>query len=105
MENDRQGLRSHLSGSVPISVAAHVVVLVVLLLIPLSEVVQPVPAGRLPDYIPAAPTPPPPPIVRPATPSRPSASAPSDGPPVTAPRTITPEEPRRGVIDDDAIPS
>jgi periplasmic protein TonB len=89
---ERQGLRSHLSGSVPISIAVHLVVVAVLLLIPLSEIVQPVPADRLPDFISAAPMPPPPPVAtQPSTrpPSGPVAASPAF--PISAPDEIPPD--------------
>ena len=37
----REGLRSHLSGSVPISIVVHLVVLLVLVVIPLADAVLP----------------------------------------------------------------
>jgi protein TonB len=60
----REGLRSHLSGSVPISIAFHLGALLLVFIIPLTaEVLLPIPAIDLPDYIRVAPMPPPP-VVR-----------------------------------------
>jgi len=88
---ERQGLRSHLSGSVPISIAVHLVVVTVLLLVPLSEIVLPVPSDRLPDFIRAAPTPPPPVVVHPATRPPSGRLAPPSSFPTTVPNEIPPE--------------
>ena len=90
----RAGLRSHLAGSVPISIAAHLVVLILLLIIPLAaDMALPPPERGLPEFV-RAEAPPPPPFV-PAAP-RPSGlvSPASDVAPVTAPTTIQPEVPR-----------
>jgi periplasmic protein TonB len=91
----RQGLRSHLSGSVPVSIVAHLVVLLVLVVIPLADIVLPIPAMTMPSYVLAAPLPPPPPYVpRPpsttTTAPRPDSGSPA---PVSAPDTIRPEAP------------
>jgi len=102
---ERQGLRSHLSGSVPISIAVHLVVVAVLVLIPLSEIVLPVPADRLPDFIPVAPAPPPPPVVmHQAERPFPGPAAASTAFPVAAPNEIPPDSSAPASIADSAIP-
>jgi len=88
----RDGLRSHLSGSVPISIAAHLVVLLLLLIIPLAaDVALPLPERGIPEFVRAMPVPPPPAFVpasqRPATPTAPS----TDVAPIDAPLTIEQE--------------
>ena len=90
---DRRGLRSHLSGSVPVSIVVHVVLLLVLVVIPLaSDVMPPLPFGPIDSWVLAAPAPPPPDVVL-----RSAASAPSPNPsgaaPTKAPDTIAPEPP------------
>jgi protein TonB len=90
---DHGGLRSHLSGSVPVSIVVHLVLLLVLVIIPLaSDLVAPIPAIMMPSYVLAAPLPPPPAVVpRPAgTPApRPAAGV----APTRAPDRITTEAP------------
>jgi len=89
----REGLGSHLSGSVPVSIVAHLVALLVLVVIPLTDIVLPIPALTMPSYVLAAPLPPPPAYVRApsASPSpSPSTSSPA---PINAPKTIEPESP------------
>ncbi len=67
----RDGLRGHLSGSVPISIAAHLAALLLLLIIPLAaDVALPTPASDMPDYVRLVPLPPPPAFV-PAAAARP----------------------------------
>ncbi len=59
------GLRSRLSGSVPISIGVHLFLLLVLLIVPLTATLDlPDPAAHLPDYMLVAPAPPPPPAAR-----------------------------------------
>jgi protein TonB len=94
----RAGLRSHLSGTVPISIAAHLFVLLLLLIIPLAaDVVLPIPAAQLPEFIRVSPLPPPPAVVvrqqRPA--AAPQASQESQVP-LVAPSAIRPESPDPG---------
>jgi protein TonB len=88
-----QGLRSHLSGSVPVSIVVHLVALLVLVVIPLaSNVIAPIPVIGTRGYLLAAPLPPPPAvIVRSAAP--PTAPRSPDSAPTHAPDTITPEPP------------
>jgi protein TonB len=86
----RQGLRSHLTGSVPVSILAHLVVLLVLVVIPLADIVLPSPAMTMPSYVLAAPLPPPPSFVAGAA-SAPAPVQPSSSTPVSAPAHITPE--------------
>jgi len=90
----QSGLRSHLSGSLPISIAIHVVALLALFVIPLvANVVIPTVMVTPPDYIRAAPAPPPPAVV---TVSQPRASAApatteSSHVPTVAPDVLMPE--------------
>jgi protein TonB len=88
----REGLRSHLTGSVPVSIGVHLVLLLVLVVIPLMDIVLPIPAVTMPSYVLAAPLPPPPNAVT-HPPSALPAPRPSGGPPVTAPPDIRPETP------------
>jgi protein TonB len=106
---ERSGLRSHLSGSVPISIALHLVALLVFVVIPLTaNMILPDPASHLPEYMRVAPMPPPPPAI--PTPLR-TSSAPaqvSDSTlaPTVAPNTIEPETTPPGTVSDpNAIPS
>jgi protein TonB len=87
----RDALRSHLSGSVPISIAAHLGVLLMLLIVPLAaDIALPLPENGLPEFIRVVP--PPPPAFAPAA-RRPSTSVPSDPSvaPTAAPPRIEPE--------------
>jgi protein TonB len=88
-----QGLRSHLSGSVPISIAVHVVVLLVLVVIPLVDIVLPMPAAMMPSYVMAAPLPPPPPAPAPHPVQPVARSESSEAAPVRAPDRIAPDAP------------
>ena len=98
----RPGLRSHFTGSVPISIAVHLVAVLLFLIIPLTANVDlPELAANLPDYIRATPIPPPPPPPEPrlpgsATPT-PSVTTNPDLPPTSVPDAITPEVERAGV--------
>lgn len=89
------GLRSHLTGSVPISIAAHLVVLLLLLIVPLAaDISLPLPERDFPEFMRVAP-PPPLPVVAP-TPTRRPASTVATNPslaPTEAPPTIEPERP------------
>lgn len=88
----RQQLRSHLSGSVPVSIVVHVVVLLVLLVIPVvGDIIPPIPLLAIPTYMLAAPLPPPPAVLPPPTPSR-RAAVPT-GAPTTPPDRILAEPP------------
>lgn len=93
----REGLRSHLSGSVPISIGVHLVALLLVLIIPLvADVSVPRVWVDLPDYVRLAPMPPPPPAIT----VRSAAPKAAPGPvlnraPTTAPPTIEPEGPER----------
>jgi periplasmic protein TonB len=81
---------NRLTGSLPVSIAVHLAVLVLMVVIPLTaEVALPVPATAIDTYMRAVPEPPPPPLPversnaqRMTEPRRPSA---------TAPPAITPE--------------
>jgi protein TonB len=91
---ERQGLRSHLSGSVPISIALHLVAILVFLIIPLTavDVAMLVPYTELPEYIRAIPAPPPPPVHVPPAPRSAAAPQPAFSTiPTTAPSAIKPE--------------
>jgi protein TonB len=91
---ERSGLRSHLSGSVPISIALHLVVVLLVLIIPLTASIElPDPAWHVPDYMPATPAPPPPAVVRPPSAATPTPTAPTNPAiaPTTAPDAIKPE--------------
>ncbi len=100
----RAGLRSHLSGSVPISIALHLVALLLFLIIPLTaNMILPDPASHLPDYMRVAPMPPPPPAarLRSASASQPQPSMHADtAAPTIAPDAITPEAAPRGDVPD-----
>ncbi len=89
----REGLGSHLSGSVPVSIIVHAVLLLVLVVIPLaSDIVPPIPVFGIQSYVLAAPLPPPPsvqPVHATATaPPRETSSIPTSAPP-----TLEPEPP------------
>lgn len=88
----RDRLRSHLSGSVPVSIGVHLVLLLVLVVIPLLDIVVPVPFMTNRSYVLAAPLPPPPSAAArpPAAPAAARAAAPT---PIDAPDTIRPEVP------------
>jgi protein TonB len=99
----RTGLRGHLSGTVPISIALHLVGLLLILIIPLTaNILLPDPAAHLPDYMRVAPMPPPPPALRVR-----AAAAPSPQPainpglaPTVAPSAIVPETGAPGPVPD-----
>lgn len=93
----RDGLRSHLSGSVPISIAAHFLVLALLLIVPLAaEVALPPPERGLPEFVRIAPPPPAPAFV-PATRRAVSNVVPNPAAaPTDAPAVIQPEMERPG---------
>jgi len=91
---DRGGLRSHLSGSVPVSIVVHLVLLLVLVVIPLaSDMMPPLPFGPVDSWVLAAPAPPPPDVVLRSVRPSPSSASPSGAPPTKAPDTIAPEPP------------
>src|SRR5260221_5140517 len=106
---DRAGLRSHLSGPVPISIAWHFVAVLLFLIIPLTaNMILPDPASHLPDYMRVAPMPPPPPVARVAPASAPTPKAPvmSDtAAPTIAPDAIHPEPAPAGVVPYLGLPS
>lgn len=87
-----RGLRSHLTGSVPVSIVVHLVVLLVLVVIPLVDIALPIPAMTIPSYVLAEPLPPPPAVV-PRAASAPAAVHPSAGVPTAPPAAIAPERP------------
>ena len=92
---DVSRLRSHLSGSLPISIAVHLFVLLLIVVVPLvANVVVPVVSVTMPDYVRIA-LPPPPPDVPTHRPSAaPPAPRPSSVAPTVAPPTIEPERPQ-----------
>jgi len=93
----REGLRSHLSGSVPISIAAHLVVLLLLLIIPLAaDMALPDPVTGMPEFVRIAPLPPPPAYVPAPRAPTPSPTVNPNLAPIVAPDKIAPEAPRPG---------
>lgn len=88
----REGLRSHLSGSVPVSIAVHLVVLLVLVVFPLTNITVPIPAVAIDPWVHAEALPPPPPLATrpPSAPASTTTSTP--GPPTKAPDHIAPEQ-------------
>ena len=95
----REGLRGHLSGSVPISIGLHLVAVLLFLIVPLvADVSLPRVWVDLPDYVRLAPMPPPPPMtLREPSPSPQANPGPvvSHRAPTEAPPTIEPEGPER----------
>lgn len=94
----REGLRGHLSGSVPISIGLHLVALLLVLIIPLvADVSLPRVWVDLPDYVRLAPMPPPPAVtLREPSPSPQVNPGPAvNRAPTEAPPTIEPEGPER----------
>jgi protein TonB len=106
---ERSGLRNHLSGSVPMSIALHLAAVLLFLIIPLTaNMILPNPASRLPDYMHAVPLPPPPPAVRvrpAAAPAPHPATSPDLAAPTAAPPSIQPENDPPGAVPDMGIPS
>ena len=107
-----QEFRSRFSGSVPVSIAAHVVALLVLIVIPLVGVLGvPMPFDPIgPVLIMAAPAPPlpaepPPNVVTPRTSPAPSESAPVEAPPRILPETPSPPAWAPTSIVADGLPS
>ena len=94
---ERKGLRSHLTGTVPISIAIHLVALMMLIVIPLvASVVIPTVSVTLPDYVRVAVMPPPPAVaVRPLSRAPSTRPDPAPAPPITAPNSIEPERAER----------
>jgi periplasmic protein TonB len=91
---DRRGLRSHLSGSVPVSIVVHLVLLLVLVVIPLaSDIMLPLPLGPIDSWVLAAPAPPPPDVVLRSARSSANSVSPAPIIPTKAPDTIAPDPP------------
>lgn len=93
----QRGLRSRLSGSLPISIAIHLVALLALFVVPLlANIVVPTVSVDLPEFVRLAPMPPPPPVTiqQPRASSAPN-PVPHAGAPTQAPTTILPDEPPR----------
>ena len=100
----RTGLRSHLSGSLPISIAVHLVALLAIFVVPLvANIVVPTVSVVMPDYVRVAL--PPPPVERISQPRAASVPnpAPSTGAPTEAPPVLLPEAPPRQAYAPDAI--
>lgn len=88
----RRELRSHLSGTVPISIGGHLIVLVLFLIVPLTATLDlPDPAAHLPDYMLAAALPPPPPAPRVLAPVASRAIPTGPSTPTRSPEAIEPE--------------
>ena len=91
---EQKRLRSHLGGTLPVSIAIHLVAVLALIVIPLvANVVVPTVSVTLPDYVRLAPMPPPPVVVM-RQPSGPRSEAPpeaSSAPPTQAPPSILTE--------------
>jgi protein TonB len=99
------GLRRHLTGAVPISIALHLVALFMFLAIPLTaRIVLPMVAVELPEFVRLAPMPPPPDVAA-RTPPRVSTAPPAADrapAPTSAPSNIPPEPsapPSMGSVD------
>jgi len=107
MEPVRQPLGSHLSGSVPISIAVHVVVVLVVLIIPLTAIdpASLVIPTRIDDFIHTVPVPPPPPVMS-SRPTRVTNARPVDVSvaPTSAPPAIAPEASTSPVTADVGLP-
>ncbi len=91
----QSGLRSRLSGTLPISIAIHLVALLAIFVVPLlANIVVPTVSVDLPEFVRLAPMPPPPPVTiqQPRVSSAPS-PAPRSGAPTQAPDKITEEKP------------
>jgi periplasmic protein TonB len=89
---ERKGLRSHLTGTVPISIAIHLVALMMLIVIPLvANVVIPTVSVSLPDYVRVVMPPPPAVAMRPPAGTSPAPLDTSSLAPTHAPDTIGPE--------------
>jgi len=103
---ERQRLRSHLSGTVPISIAVHVAVILVVVIIPLTAVdvsLLMVPV-RIPDYMAAVPVPPLP-VTRPLTARATARPAPDVNlAPTAAPPSIAAEVPGAAAVSDVPVP-
>jgi protein TonB len=96
-------LPRRLSGSLPLSIAIHAVVLAILVVIPLTaEMALPIPSSAIDDYIRAVPAPAPPPAPAPASARRVPDVAPATVP-THAPDTIAPEVERPPATPDLAI--
>lgn len=110
----RPGLRSHLTGSVPISIAVHIVAVLMFLILPLTatlDLPEPVHAFRLPDSMRVVPPPPPPPPAvvrsgetRPASPATNSPIAPTIAPAAITAETAPPGMTVPGLPPSDGVP-
>jgi protein TonB len=92
---EREGLRRHLTGAVPVSIALHLVAVFLFLVIPLTaKIVLPMVSVDLPEYVRLAPMPPPPvapaPAPRGAERMAVAPSAPTSAPPRIADEPLEP---------------
>lgn len=104
---ERQPLGSHLSGSVPISIAVHVVLVLLVVIVPLTVDPSTIAiASGIEDYVRTVPLPPPPPDAAPRAP-RVAATRPVDVSvaPASAPASITAEASTSPAPPDVGIPS
>ena len=102
----REGLRSHLSGSVPISIGLHLVALLLFLIIPLvADVSLPRVWVDLPDYVRLAPMPPPPAVTVRSAPPQATPGPAANPAPTVAPPTIEPEGPERAPAPPIGVPA
>jgi protein TonB len=103
---ERQPLRSHLTGTVPISIAVHVVILLIVVIVPLTavDVTLLVPFESLPGYICTLSIPLPPDAIRPV--ARTATARPTNVAlaPTSAPQAIAPESDLRPTGSDVDIP-
>lgn len=90
---------SRLSGSVPISIAIHLVIMLLLLIIPLvaTDALPPLPGSGGPAYVRAVPLPPPAPAVHISNRARVVTREPASGAPTSAPDRISAETPAPAV--------
>src|SRR5438045_8588702 len=95
----REGLGGHLTGTLPLSIAAHLAALVLMLIIPLAaDVSFPDPATEMPGYVQLVA--PPPPAFVPAATAHASSAPPRERSlaPVTPPSPIEPEQAQRVAV-------
>lgn len=90
----RNGLRSHLSGSLPISIAIHLVALLAIFVVPLvANIVVPTVSVVMPEYVRVELPPPPVESIRQPRAAATSTPVPQPGIPTHAPDEILPEKP------------
>lgn len=97
----RNRVRARLVGTVPISIAVHLVALVVLVIIPLgANIAMPLPYEAIPNFVRAEPTPPLPDVPVRVRTGRAPAAARTDAAPTSAPPVIVAEPPATASIPD-----